>query len=401
MKKTGLLIAVMCIALLATAARPVDPVTAWGSANMVKLRLAGPVDDLKPLKQPLRGAQIVGLGESAHGLSEELRLKHRMLRFLVEQLGFRSIAWEEQWTTGFAVNDYIGGGSTPLDAVVGQLGFMWQNREVADVLRWLRAHNTGRADKVRFVGVEYYWTGRLAYKAIDAYVAKAAPERLAELRTHLAHITPPPELSIPEYADKYRETKDKRPLIQHAHRVYDLVADLPRKLAAQHARQIVSFYEHYSLSDADALVYRDARAAENLRWWREETGDKIAYWAASPHTANAPNLRITGDQEMRFPSAGSYLRRWYGQKYVSIGFTFDHGAGYPAPQPNWFEQPLGGIDTDQFALDLHRPAPPAIRNWLHGPATTRGLVNLGPDSEVTGGSLAQWFDLLVHRQQVT
>ena len=28
---------------------------------------------------------------------------------------------------------------------------------------------------------------------------------------------------------------------------------------------------------------------------------------------------------MRFPSVGSYLRRWYGPQYLSIGFTFDHG----------------------------------------------------------------------------
>ena len=36
----------------------------------------------------------------------------------------------------------------------------WQTREVADVLRWLREFNAGRADKVRFFGVEYYLTGR-------------------------------------------------------------------------------------------------------------------------------------------------------------------------------------------------------------------------------------------------
>ena len=40
-------------------------------------------------------ASVVGLGESAHGAAEELTLKHRTLRLLVEDMGFRSVAWEE------------------------------------------------------------------------------------------------------------------------------------------------------------------------------------------------------------------------------------------------------------------------------------------------------------------
>lgn len=59
------------------------------------------------------------------------------------------------------------------------------------------------------------------------------------------------------------------------------------------ARQIVSFYEHFALPEADSHAYRDAHAAENLVCWHELTGDKIAYWAANPHTASAPNLRIS------------------------------------------------------------------------------------------------------------
>jgi hypothetical protein len=31
------------------------------------------------------------------------------------------------------------------------------------------------------------------------------------------------------------------------------------------------------MSAADALVFRDARAAQNLRWWRDFSGDKFHY----------------------------------------------------------------------------------------------------------------------------
>ena len=67
--------------------------------------------------------------------------------------------------------------------------------------------------------------------------------------------------------------EDKQPYINHARDIYELLTRLPHDveerahdLALHHARQIVSFYEHFDLSDADALVYRDACAAENRRF---------------------------------------------------------------------------------------------------------------------------------------
>jgi erythromycin esterase len=70
------------------------------------------------------------------------------------------------------------------------------------------------------------------------------------------------------------------------------------------------FFVHFSLSDSDALVYRDAHAAENLRWWREFSGDRIAYWAAAAHTANAPQLRIAVPPapDLRYPGCHGPIR---------------------------------------------------------------------------------------------
>jgi erythromycin esterase len=292
---------------------------------------------------------------------------------------------------------------------------------VAEVLAWLRTYNAGHADKVRFVGVEYYLLRALAYDAVEAYVARTAPRRLPELRRHLRAIRPDTS-DMFAYVGWYLGVADKRPYLGHAHRLYQLVKGIPHRpgdrahaLALHHARQIVSFYEHYSLPQppaSDSLVYRDAHAAWNLRWWHGDSGDKVVYWGASAHTANAPRLRIAvpPDPTWRYATAGSYLRRWYGRRYVSIGFTFDHGtvglgggqtAALPPPAPGWFERPLGRAGLDQFALDLRRPAPPAVRSWLHAPIRTRGLPDRGPGSFMAGGTLAQWFDLVVHVQDLT
>ncbi len=397
-----------------------QPVTAWTSEHALPLSTvdpAAPLGDLRPLRRSVGDAEIVGLGESTHGAAQEIDLKLRTLRLLVERMGFRSIAWEEDWTLGRRIDTYIRTGSGSLHRLVSRMSGQWQYGEVAEALRWLREYNAGHADKVRFAGVEFYLTPPLAYDDVKHYVARTAPQRLRELRRHLRVIRPSTS-NMYAYIPWFEKQPDQQRYVRHAHRVHELVAGLPhRPQDRRHAktlhtaRQILSFYEHYTLPDSDSFAYRDAHAARNLRWWRTFTGDKIAYWAASPHTANAPRLRIVmpPDGVMRFASAGSYLRRWYGQRYLSVGFTFDHGrvstgagdtAPMPAPAPGWFERPLGRVGLDQFALDLRAPAPPPVRRWLHDPVRTRGLPGV-PDSFIAGGTLARWFDVIVHRQRVT
>jgi erythromycin esterase len=326
------------------------------------------------------------------------------------------VAWEEDWTTGRLINDYLTTGAGDPDALVARMSPQWQSREVSDVLRWLHEFNTGRTDKVQFVGVEYYLTGQQAYDALDAHVAAAAPDRLPELREHLRPIRPA-TADVFAHIQAYSVLPDKEPLLRHARAVHDLVRGLPHAaddrrhaIAAHTALQVVSFHEHFALPEAESHAYRDARAAENLSWWHELTGDKVAYWAASPHSANAPQLRITGPDgtDMRFASAGSHLRDRFGERYLSIGFTFDHGrvdlgggqvVDLPEPGEGWFEAPLGRVELDRFVLDLRSPAPQPVRDWLTAPITTRGPM--GPGSTTQGGSAAEWFDVIVHGQEVT
>lgn len=417
-------VGVMVVFTSAAAVRA-EPVTTvgWIRHHAVPLHTidpAAPLDDLALLRWSVGDAEIVGLGESVHGTAEETVLKHRTLRFLVERMGFRTVAWEDDWTTGVQIDRYIRTGEGDLDTLVGQMAFQWKSRETKDVLRWLREYNAEHADKVRFFGVEYYLTWRPAYDGVDSYVAKTAPDRLGELRDHLEPLRPDPtHTDVYQHIAWYQEQEDKQFYIRHAHQVQDLVERLPHvpgdsahAVAVHHARQIVSFYEHFALPDAEALVYREARGAENLKWWRDLSGDKIAYWAGSPHTVNAPALHIVRPDadDMRFASAGSYLRRWYGKRYRSIGFTFAHGTAslgggqtvyLPPPKAGWFERPFGRVKYEQFALDLRAPAPPPVRRWLHSPVTTRGLADSGPDGYMTGGTLAEWFDVIVHRQEVT
>ena len=63
-------------------------------------------DDLMPLKEVLRDVRVVGLGEATHGTREFFQFRHRMLEFLVEEMGYTVLAVEGSYAAFMNINDY-------------------------------------------------------------------------------------------------------------------------------------------------------------------------------------------------------------------------------------------------------------------------------------------------------
>ena len=95
-------------------------------------------DDLQALKPILEGRRIVALGEATHGTSEFFKMKHRLLEFLVREMGYEHFGMETSAEVAQVVNDYITGGSGRPQAV---LYWPWATQEVMDMLDWMRAYN--------------------------------------------------------------------------------------------------------------------------------------------------------------------------------------------------------------------------------------------------------------------
>jgi erythromycin esterase len=393
-----------------SAPRP-DPVQEWFAEH------ASPVTRAA-LSRSIGTASVVGLGEAVHGAHEQFALKARVLRYLVEHEGFRSIAWEEDWTTGLRIDDYVTDGrGHPRSLVSGMTG-QWRSREMVRLLRWLRAFNVGRpgADRVRFVGIEYYYTGPAAYDAVRRAVAVRRPDLLPRVDQIMRTLRPPSD-DMEAYVESYMGLPDTSAYVALARELWRTVRRLPHGGNASgdpafvhHARQILSFHEHFALPFEQQDDYREERAASNLGWWRHHTRHKVVYWAATQHTAAAPRLRIAvPGPDFRYAATGSWLQERLGRGYLSIGFTLGRGEVGLAPDevmplgppdPVWFETAFRGVQHPRM-MDLRRPAPPPVRHWLDQRLRTRGLPHAGPESFVTGGPLSAWYDVLVHVPTVT
>lgn len=370
-----------------------------------------PLTDLEPLRHMLRHATVVGLGASTRGAHELSVLDHRVLKFLVEEMGFRSLALEEDWTKGIQLDEYVRTGKGDPRALMADAWPPWRTEELLDALRWMRSYNRQHPeDPLRFAGLDFMTVNSLAYDAVTGYVRRTAPDRLAELEAHYVLLRPTGEIA--GHVEWYRSQPDKQPLVDHARLAYDLVDGLPARdghaLARQHARAVVSFYEYHALG---SLAYAEQRMAENVILWHDHTGHKIVYWGGMAHTANGNPRTVSspGDPPTAERSAGSYLRDHFGEGYASIGLTFGHGSvpyPVPAPPPEFADAVLGAAGMDTYLLDLHAPQPRAVQAWLDAPAKLR-LIGPGYNPEydsahhMSGGSLADWFDVIVHAREVT
>ncbi|MEV2255127.1 erythromycin esterase family protein [Streptomyces sp. NPDC050147] len=275
-------------------------------------------EDLRPLAAVVAGAEIVALGVGSRATHELSVVQHRMLRFLVEEQGFRSLVLEGDDPVRLGLDAYVLTGVGDPSALLSEARAFLRTREILDVLRWMRAHNE-----------------------------------------------------------------------RNPHDPVQLAAPSPR-----------------STPPGAGLAGIERALADDTIRWHERTRHKTVYWGGLAHTAVGAPRTVSSPAPQTHRNAGGHLREHFGKGYVSIGLTFHHGTDHPVPPADFAEAALGAAGLPAYFLDLRTPRPAPVDAWLGAPAKTR-LVgpfhNARDDAghHLSGGSLAEWFDAVVHVSEVT
>jgi erythromycin esterase-like protein len=157
------------------------------------VRAGNSFDDLQPLQAILKEKRIVALGEATHGTSEFFRMKHRLLEFLVREMGFQHFGMELSPADGQLINAYITGEVPDLPQV---LYWPWATAEVREMLDWMRAYNADPTlpHPLTFHGIDPIVGQRDAEMAenVAEILAKAGPESKIVLWAHNGHIANAP-----------------------------------------------------------------------------------------------------------------------------------------------------------------------------------------------------------------
>src|SRR5215475_2436086 len=155
----------------------------WLRANALPLASVepgSPFHDLAPLRPMLSKARVVSLGESTHGTREFFKLKHRLIEYCVSELGFTIIAFEANYGSMLAVNDYVLHGKGDIaDVVALGVGFdIYDTEEVLALVEWVRSWNLTHPRKVQFHGLDMQSSQPAALHLLG-YLERVAPELAA------------------------------------------------------------------------------------------------------------------------------------------------------------------------------------------------------------------------------
>jgi erythromycin esterase-like protein len=172
-----------------------DSASLSAAISDVAHRLTGGAQDYDPLLRLSRldDIQIVLLGEATHGTHEFYRARADITQRLIKEQGFHAIALEADWPDSYQVNRYIRGMGKDTDANQALSGFkrfptwMWRNREVLELVEWLRAYNKDRTyeKQVGFYGLDLY-SLHASIAAVIEYLDKVDPAAAQRARHRYA-----------------------------------------------------------------------------------------------------------------------------------------------------------------------------------------------------------------------
>jgi erythromycin esterase len=354
------------------------------------------------------GAAVAGLGESTRFARETFIVRDQLFRRLARQHRFRALVLQDHAAVAAMLDKYVTTGEGTVGSALGDAFRPWRTAEMAAALEWIREFNTGNPhDPIRIFAVQPAQPLPADYDAILGYVRQSAPQRLAELASHLEPIRTAHQTG--EHVQRARGTHPGRPFAEHARdalTIAETISGPSGGAVVERMRLIVRYHEN-------SVAGKGSHAGDAHAWagtisaYQRRTRTRVAYWDGIAHTAASPAVLGLEPERGPRPTTGSVLRQHYGQRYVSVAIGFHHGdlgiAVAPDPAPDLIDARLAQPGQPSRWLDLRSDD---MRRLWGGPAKARvisGSYDPSRDSAeyMAVASLTDAFDVLVHLREIT
>lgn len=340
----------------------------------------GATDDLSVLGELVGNAKVVGLGESAHGSSEMFQLKHRLIEFLVNRLGFTAVALEASHAGCLAIDAYVRRGSgDPAAALSGQGYVAWDCEEVKALLTTLRRHNsaTEPARQVAFWGLDsgYNAAGREIISGqleqIDAGLRRRALQTFGTV-DDLEELWPF-RLNEPEYEAPLRAAHQVLDELEQA--LNETGATSPRPQDHAKATRLLRMMRRWTGPERHD---RSRHMGETLLDLIDQSppGCRAVVWAHNGH--------IGRGSDPDAPTLGDLLADRFGGSYAPLALEFGTGSVH-----------MRRLDADLASGDLVtktvEPAPAGSLPWCLS-ATGHQVLVVNLRDRRSQPTLDDWLD---------
>lgn len=361
--------------------------------------------DLEFLTREIGAARVVMLGEPTHGEGNVLEAKIRLLRFLQQEMGFTTVAFESGFYDLHKAQQALEAGKSAEEALDNSVFPVWTSTQEFQAVLPL----VGKGG-LRVAGFDPQLSGTYGEELVEDLQAFLAVEKggaapnydyLEEVISYMGErYTFPPTAKL-AYFEKE---------VAKASRLADRAATgpaAPRRAAAafwqQCLRSLLAQARDYALNDPGAKSEttfkakdsnpRDAQMADNLLWYlRQHPQEKVVCWGALPHLANKVEVLI--DTEIKeYQPMGRAVKAALGPDQVYVLGTLSGGGSHGFPAMGYKPVPApvaGSLEAELLA----QPADYAFVSLKHD-APGRMLTTYafdyqplaGPWSEVVDGFL--------------
>ncbi|RDI65261.1 erythromycin esterase family protein [Nocardia pseudobrasiliensis] len=290
------------------------------------------------------GATVVALGEGAHFVAEFGAARRRLLRYLVEQLGFTVLAFEFGFAEAFALDAWLRGDG-PEAALSDLAGTMASGLDTTMAL-WLRRYNATAQRPVRLIGVDVPVAGgtlRPALEPLIAYLDRVDPEQTPLARRALDISARVEGDSAAAVAPRWAalDESDRTALAAALSRLSVRMRALEPLYLARGDRESyelarrhldVAVHTEYMFTSMHELLYgtgglpmdptaRDWLMADTLRWHLDRLpGEaRVVLMAHNNHIQKTP-IEFEPGRIAAYPM-GYYLAESLGDAYHTVAFT--------------------------------------------------------------------------------
>jgi len=386
-------------------------------ANLIR-EACQPISDigeveLGPLLDQIGDAHVVLLGEATHGTSEFYRMRTRITTELVMRRGFNIVAIEGDWPDAAHVDHHVRALDFPLrdDSTFTRFPtWMWRNREVVELIAWLKSHNELIKDpqwRVGFHGLDLY----SLYKSLDAvlhYLNDIDPKAAKIARERYACLSPwerdPALYGRAAISQGYAQCE--RPVVAVLRDLLERRLDYARADgdrffdATSNAHLVAAAEEYYRVmyyGGPASWNLRDQHMFDTLERLLAFRGPnaKAVVWAHNSHVGDARATEMGAARGEH--NIGQLCRQTLGDAAFSIGFgthtgTVAAATDWDGPMqikkvrpshPSSYERLCHDADVPAFLLSLRYPARDAVRDELASPRLERAIgVIYRPETEL-------------------
>jgi erythromycin esterase len=372
--------------------------------------------ELTVLSSRFADVDVVGLGEATHGTRDFFELKHRLVRYLVEECGFRTLAFETDFARTRALTEAVHyDEGTPRNGLDRITLWVWKTEAVLAMFDWLREFNAGRPidDRVRVYGISLSTPGEPASE-LRRYLGRVDPEYAETVGEQFSSIT---DTDIPtedetataayletglELAATVRERLDEhrqRYVEQRSFSEYQFARHLCRHLE-QNCEWNEMRLANPGQFEPAAFEQRDRYMAENVEWCREhDPGAGVVLYAHNTHVK-----RGSFDMDYEWAQGqtmGEFLDQQIDSRYCPLGTEFARGEFRAVPnvddpgerEPRVFSVPAPRENSVAASLDRMGKSPSyfdvaaasdddRLDSWFEETRRVRGVSALvDPDDE--------------------